>query len=94
MRRICDISRQTIALSQKKACFQHTKGHNFVINRWCTMPFGMHHPLIHIYTHTKFQWNPPKHFEDMALDTKVRTDGGKDGQTDNAKQYPSAFGGG
>ena len=35
------------------------------------MPFGVHHPLIHIYTHTKFQWNPPKHFQDMAPDTKV-----------------------
>ncbi|KAH3715928.1 hypothetical protein DPMN_058644 [Dreissena polymorpha] len=50
-----------------------------------------------IYTHTKFQGNPPKHFQDMAPDTKVPilfqdiapdtkvTDGQPDGQPDNAK---------
>ena len=27
----------------------NTKGHYSVINKWCTMPFGVHHPLIHIY---------------------------------------------
>ena len=36
------------------------------------MPFGVHHPLIHIYTHTKFQWNPPKHFQDMAENVMSR----------------------
>ncbi|KAH3731037.1 hypothetical protein DPMN_057042 [Dreissena polymorpha] len=36
-----------------------------------------------IYTHTKFQLNPPKHFQDMAPDTK--TDGQPDRQPDNAK---------
>jgi len=72
-KQICliDIPRQFRALSQKKAFFQDTKGHNSVINRWCTMPFGVHHPLIHIYTHNKFQWNLPKQFQDMAPDTKV-----------------------
>jgi len=90
-KQICwiDIPRQFRALSQKKAFFQDTKGHNSVINRWCTMPFGVHHPLIHIYTHSKFQWNPPRHFHDMALDTKVpdgRTDGRTDIRTDGQRQ--------
>ena len=46
---------KVLYLTLKKAFFQDTKGHNSVINRWCTMTFGVHHPLIHIYTHTKFQ---------------------------------------
>ncbi|KAH3707264.1 hypothetical protein DPMN_066664 [Dreissena polymorpha] len=53
--------------------FQDTKGHNSVINRWGAMPFDVHHPLIYKYTNTKFQYNPPKHFQDMA------SDGRKDG---------------
>ncbi|KAH3698370.1 hypothetical protein DPMN_085890 [Dreissena polymorpha] len=60
---------KVLYLTLKKAFFQDTKGHNSVINR-C---FDVHHPLILIYTHTKFQWNPPKHFQDMAPDR--RTDG-------------------
>ncbi|KAH3805451.1 hypothetical protein DPMN_133754 [Dreissena polymorpha] len=58
-----------------------------------------------IYTHTKFQLNPPKHFQDMAPDTKVpiprygsghKSDGRTDSRTDSRttpKQYPSASGG-
>ena len=49
------------------------------------MPFGVHHPLIRIYTHTKFQWNPPKHFQDMAPDTKM-PDFGKNGRKDGQRQ--------
>ena len=56
------------------------------------MPFGKHHPQIHIYTHTKFQLNAPQHFQDMAPDKKV-PDERKDGRT-TPKQYPSANGGG
>ncbi|KAH3807465.1 hypothetical protein DPMN_135805 [Dreissena polymorpha] len=57
------------------------------------MPFGVHHPLMHIYTHTKFQGNPPKHFQDMAPDTKVpdgRTDSRTDGQRQNNIPAPLA----
>ncbi|KAH3799906.1 hypothetical protein DPMN_153527 [Dreissena polymorpha] len=54
-----------------------------------------------IYTRTKFQGNLPKHFQDMAPDTKVHThfqDMAPDtkvpaGRT-TPKQYPSASGGG
>ena len=79
---------KVLHLTLKKAFFQVTKGHNSLIIRWRTMPFGVHHPLMHIYTHTKFKWNPPKHFQDMAPDTKVpdgRMDGRTAGWTDNAK---------
>jgi len=75
---------KVLYLTLKKAFFQDTKGQNPVINRLCTMPFGVHRPLIHIYTHTKFQWNRPKHFQDMALDTKV-LDGRKDGRKNRQK---------
>ncbi|KAH3719025.1 hypothetical protein DPMN_061853 [Dreissena polymorpha] len=50
---------------------------------------GVHHPLIHIYTYTKFQLNPPKHFQDMAPDTKV-TDGRTAGQRQNNIPPPLA----
>ena len=43
----------------------------------------MHQPLIHIYTHTKFQWNPPKRFQDKVPDGW--TDGRTERRTDNAK---------
>ncbi|KAH3747042.1 hypothetical protein DPMN_181463 [Dreissena polymorpha] len=51
-----------------------------------------------IYTHTKFQLNPPKHFQDMAPDTKVPIyfqdmapdtkvpDGRMDGRTDGQQE--------
>ncbi|KAH3778226.1 hypothetical protein DPMN_179681 [Dreissena polymorpha] len=72
----------------KKAFFQDTKGHNSIINRWCTMPLGVHHPLIHLYTNTMFHLNPRQHFQDMAPDPKVpdgRTEGRKDKRKDGRK---------
>ncbi|KAH3714641.1 hypothetical protein DPMN_057330 [Dreissena polymorpha] len=80
---------KVLYLTLKKAFFQDTKGHNSVINRWFTMPFGVHHPLIHIYTQTKFQGNPPKQIQDMAPDTKV-PDGRTDGQRQNNIPPPMA----
>ncbi|KAH3838956.1 hypothetical protein DPMN_112374 [Dreissena polymorpha] len=70
--------------TNEKAFFQDKKGHNSVFNGWCTMPFGVHHPVIHIYTHTKFQINPLKHFQDMAPDgrTEGRTEGRKERRTE------------
>jgi len=76
---------KVLYLTLKNAFFEDTKGNNSVINRWCTMQFGMHHPLIHIYTHTKFQFKPPKQFQDIAPDTKV-----PDGQRQNNIPPPLA----
>jgi len=97
-----DIPLQFRALSQKK----DTKGHYSLINRWCSMPFGVHHPPIHIYISYPYIYS----FQVSMKSAKAlpwygsrhkvpdgRTDGWKDRRKDRRttpKQYPFAFGGG
>ncbi|KAH3694542.1 hypothetical protein DPMN_081981 [Dreissena polymorpha] len=83
-----------------KAFVQDTKCHHSIINRWCTMPFGVHHPLIHIpYIHSyQVSMKSPEALQRYGSGHKSaeKTNGQKGGWTDRQCQsnipLPMAWG--
>lgn len=79
--------------TQQCAYFQVKKNHIFVICKWIATVFYEQHPRIHIYTHTKIQWNRPKQFRDTTPLTKLfRTIWRKEERTDGQRSIDNTAG--
>jgi hypothetical protein len=51
--------------------FYVKSGHNSIIDQLFEWQFDLYHPLINMYTHSKFKWNLHKQFQDYSPDTIV-----------------------
>ncbi|KAH3697835.1 hypothetical protein DPMN_085345 [Dreissena polymorpha] len=83
---------KVLYLTHKKAIFQGAKGHSSVINRRCTMPFGVYHPLNIQYLYSyQFSMKSAKALPRYGYgQTDGKTDGKMDGQRQNNIPPPMA----